>query len=181
MDREHARHAAEHGILREARLEVDRREARLPVVRVNDVGREAHAARAFERRAREQREPPRIVRMIARAVRAIDAVAIEQRRLVDQPRARMRPERLFVDLDRVAILPELHDARVDRLARHRDAAIARQHDGHVMTEPPERAGSAPATSASPPVFANGTASDVTINTVSGRSVSRSLRITHHQE
>ena len=55
--------------------------------------------------------------------------------LVDQPRARMRSERLFVDLDRMPILPELHHARVDRLARHRDAAIARQHDGHVVPEP----------------------------------------------
>ena len=135
VDREHARHAAKHGILREPRLQIDRRESRLPVVRVHDIGREAHAARAFERRAREQREPPRIVRMIAAAVRAVDAVAIEQRRLVDQPRARVRPERLFVDLDRMPILPELHDARVDRLARHVDAAIARQHDGHVMSEP----------------------------------------------
>ena len=87
-------------------------------MRVHDIGREVEAARAFERRAREQREPPRIVLMIAAAVRAVDAVTIEQRRLVDQPRARVRAERLLVNLDRVAILSELHHARVYRLARH---------------------------------------------------------------
>ena len=113
--------------------------------------------------------------MIAAAVRPVDAVAIEQRGLVDQPGARVRPERLLVNLDRMPLLPELHHACVHWLARdlrHRDTAAARR--SRRARAVPRAPGSAPATSASPPVFANGTASDVTIKTVRGRSVSRSF-------
>ena len=44
----------------------------------------------------------------------------------------------------------------------RDAAITRRDQRHVVTEPAERAAQAAATSASPPVFENGCASDATI-------------------
>ena len=73
--------------MRVARPQVDRRETALPVVRVHDVGREAGDDRRLERRARERREPPRVVRMIV-AADAVQPFAIEERGNVDQPQHR---------------------------------------------------------------------------------------------
>ena len=51
--------------------------------------------------------------------------------------------------------------RPDRRTR-RDPAVSRHHDIDLMSQLANARGSAPSTSASPPVFANGCASDATI-------------------
>src|SRR5439155_17240794 len=75
VNREDRRRAAEQRMRGVERAQIDRREPRLPVMRVDDRRAGAAPPRELERRAREERAAPRVVRII-RGVRAVQRVAI---------------------------------------------------------------------------------------------------------
>ena len=81
------------------RLQVDRRQPGLPVVRVDDATA-ARRCRAdeLERGAHQQREAPRVVGIVD-AADAVEAVAIEELRAVDEQRARAVAERRLEEAD----------------------------------------------------------------------------------
>ena len=86
VNREDGRRAAEHGMVRVERPQVDRRQACLPVVRVSDSGRSTCTRGKLERRADEKRKATGVIRVI-RVVEAVERVAVVELGTVDEQRA----------------------------------------------------------------------------------------------
>ena len=111
--------------------------ARLPVVRVHDDGRTPRRAGKLERGADQQREPPRVVGIVG-VVGAVQRLAIEQVRAVDEHRAgaalRAAPRRIR----RLACTPPTrHRKALDELARGH-AAVSWHDQGHSPAEARQR-------------------------------------------
>ncbi len=83
--RDHGR-ARHDGIIRVPQVPEDRGGAGLPVVEVQDVERTVVHPQGLHRGSAVQPEPPGVVRIVPRSV-AVEALAIECRRVVDEPQA----------------------------------------------------------------------------------------------
>ena len=103
---------------------LDRRGAGVPIVQVEDVERAPVGTQRFQRRPAEEPEAPRVVGVIAGIV-AVEAVAIERGRMVDQAQP-IAVGRHVEDGDRA-------DAR--RRARVRDAQRERALDVRRLGHP----------------------------------------------
>ena len=89
-------------------------------------------------------------------------LAIEELRHVDEHGLHAAATRLLDETDADRVPPSVKRAATRCAPSDVDAAIPRQHDVSPMPEPRERSRQRAGTSASPPVFANGCASDATI-------------------
>ena len=119
------RRAAEDRVGRVANVAVDRRRRGMPVVEVEHVDRPPICPERLESSAAEQPEPPRVVRVVAGRV-AVEAIAIEGSRMVDQPQS-------------VAIgghIEHGHRADPGRRARVRDAQCQRPLDTRRLGHAP---------------------------------------------
>ena len=87
VNREHRGEASQHGVRRVQRLEINRGEARLPIVCVNDHGRGLSAGGELERGPDEHRKPERVVDVVV-AIGGVKLLAVVQRRLIDEQRPR---------------------------------------------------------------------------------------------
>ena len=112
-----------------ARLQVDRHEARLPVVGVNDRRRDRAAGGELEGRAREHREPKRIVRIVHVVLR-VQPVAMKERRLLDEHRAGPIHQWHLEEAHVRGVASDGHHESIDELAG-RYVAVARRDDRHV--------------------------------------------------
>ena len=115
------------------------RQASLPVVRVNDVGRPAVLHVLFgevQRRSRKQPEALGVVAEVTAGV-AVVAVAVEERGHIDHHHAPSRRDGGHVERDVVRPGAEPDGPRDRGAVWHEARAIPRKHDGHVVTQPIE--------------------------------------------
>ena len=141
VNRQDGGRSSDDGMRRIARVEIDRHQAGLPVVRVHDsrppAGRARSAPRGvLEGRAGEHGEPAGIVGIL-RVVWTVQRVALVEFRALDEQRPRAVGHRGIEEPDVVC-----GTADGDRKAVHQgagfDASIFRQHDGHVPPKPRQR-------------------------------------------
>ena len=165
VDGEDARHAPEHRVRRVERLQIDGREPALPVVRVDHRGARLAIRAPVERGAREHGEAPRVVRIVGGST--VDELAIVQVGNVEQqdpsalPRAALRKRRRSQAYP--PILSGIRPTSVpSRTPRYRGTTTVTSQPSLAIAD-----GSAPRTSASPPVFENGTASEPIMRTERG--------------
>src|SRR4029453_3792143 len=128
-------------------------------------------------------EPPRVV-WIIEVVDTVQSLAIEQIRAIDQYRAGSALERRFVESHVAPLSTDAHGKALDEIAGGHAAppgkpatrlpgVTPRYRGTNSATDQPRRArdaGRAPSTSARPPVFAKGTASDPMMSTLRGGGI-----------
>ena len=136
VDREHARDAAQRGIAPVEGLQVDGDETGLPVVGMEDVRPLPAAAEVLQGRAREEREAQAVVGVVP-----VDRGPVVEGRVLDED-----------DLDSGFIPCSVEagasghgiDGHVDRsrelAGREGNGRIAREEDGHAVTELHQRLG-----------------------------------------
>ena len=124
--------------------QVDRRQRRVPVVRVQQHGRRRNLRQDVQRREAEEREAPMVVLVVATAV-AVDLFAVEILRVVDEQNPRLPLPRIvhqrarFVDPSH--FMPRSYNHRegiADRLQvrRHLDhLLVQRHHDDRLDAGP----------------------------------------------
>ncbi len=123
---------------------VEQRRTALPVVRVHDVGPPVELVGDPDCGFPEQREAARVVGEIAAAARSVETIAIEGRRVLDEPDARARVSRVapLEEPDLEAFWTELHgeDGASSTGAERRTSppsaidAIARQRDDDLVPQ-----------------------------------------------
>ena len=118
------------------RLEIDRREARLPVVRVDNRLTRAPACDELERRPDEQCETSGVVGVVGVAD-AVEPVAIVQLGALDEQCARAARDRRFIEADVEHRSTERDDKPLHESSLA-DAAIARQRERHKPAEARDR-------------------------------------------
>ena len=159
VDGQHVLRPAKRGIRAERLAQIWSQQARLPIVRVKDVGAE-NVPRDPERRLVQQREADVIVGIID-AVFAVDAGTIIKRRAIDEkiPHAAIdylidRDSCKCADPPTAASRPRF--VRASRIVARRDSAAAPRRLRRPIAPAPPAA--LPAHPPDPPVFANGAAS-----------------------
>jgi hypothetical protein len=140
VDREQGARALEQAVPGIDRLEVERQEGGVPVVRVDDVGRPLPALRELDCGAREDREAQVLV-----GVLGVDRGAGEQCRAVDEPGIELRPGKFRMRDSALERAPRGHQGQLDVQRREPRRVLAhprvqRQNDANVVPRRRERAG-----------------------------------------
>ncbi len=120
----------------EQRAQVGGDQTGLPVVRVDDVRPHVAARAEFERGSGQQREPHRVVRVVV-VPDAVEAGTVVELGALDENRPRPVGQRVFDERD--VEPPAAHgDGQALEDGAPVGAAIARQHERHVVPETRER-------------------------------------------
>jgi hypothetical protein len=134
VDRQRDRRTPDDRVVRVGHVAQERDRARVPVVDRDDVDRALLGTPRLQGGTCEQREPPRVVGIVARGI-AVEARPIVGRRVVHQPEAiSVRVEGADRHVRHPAGCQRIRHADVQvgdhRRRGHLDAAIARQEDLH---------------------------------------------------
>jgi hypothetical protein len=138
VDRKDRRNVAKDRMRGVERAQINRREPRLPVVRVHDRRRTVAARRKLQRGAHQHAEPARAVCVVG-AIDAVDRIAVEERRIVDENRTGVRAERRLIKPDLGAVAADRNRYAIDQLSGV-DATIPRHDERDIPSEAPERLG-----------------------------------------